>query len=234
MEYNIYCDESCHLEHDNSPVMVLGAVSCPKEKKAQIYNDIRNIKSKYNLSTYLEIKWTKVSKSKIDFYNEIINYFWSNSDISYRGLVVKDKSRLNHGKYNAGDHNLWYYKMYFLMLNEIIRPENKYNILVDIKDTKGGKRLSTLHKVLCNNIYDFKCDVVKNVVQIDSKDSELLQLADLINGAICYYNRGLYGMKKSNVGKNTIVDLLQARYQLNTKTKLNEQKFNLFIWTPRG
>jgi len=25
--YNIYCDESCHLEHDRQPVMVLGAIS---------------------------------------------------------------------------------------------------------------------------------------------------------------------------------------------------------------
>jgi hypothetical protein len=25
--YNIYCDESCHLEKDKIPVMVLGAVS---------------------------------------------------------------------------------------------------------------------------------------------------------------------------------------------------------------
>ena len=24
--YNIYCDESCHLEQDGQPVMVLGAV----------------------------------------------------------------------------------------------------------------------------------------------------------------------------------------------------------------
>ena len=26
MLYNVYCDETCHLEHDNSNVMVLGAV----------------------------------------------------------------------------------------------------------------------------------------------------------------------------------------------------------------
>jgi hypothetical protein len=25
----IYCDESCHLENDHIPVMVLGAVTCP-------------------------------------------------------------------------------------------------------------------------------------------------------------------------------------------------------------
>lgn len=29
IRYNIYCDESCHLENDAIPVMVLGAATCP-------------------------------------------------------------------------------------------------------------------------------------------------------------------------------------------------------------
>ena len=28
--FNVYCDESCHLEHDNIPTMVIGAVWCPQ------------------------------------------------------------------------------------------------------------------------------------------------------------------------------------------------------------
>lgn len=233
-EYNIYCDESCHLEHDNSPVMVLGAISCPKDKKSEIFNDIRRIKERFGLSTYFEIKWTKVSISKIDFYQEILNYFWSRDDITYRGLVVKDKSQLNHAKYNGGNHNLWYYKMYYLLLNEIIKPSNKYNILVDIKDTHGGKHISTLHNVLSNNIYDFKKDVIQHVVQINSRESELLQLADLINGAICFYNRHLHENPGSSIGKKMIADSLCQHHRLDVKTSLYEQKFNLFIWTPRG
>ena len=31
MEYTVYCDETCHLEHDNIKPMALGAVWCPKE-----------------------------------------------------------------------------------------------------------------------------------------------------------------------------------------------------------
>ena len=27
--FNVYCDESCHLEHDGIPVMAWGAVYCP-------------------------------------------------------------------------------------------------------------------------------------------------------------------------------------------------------------
>ena len=33
MEYNVYCDESCHLEHDNFPNMVIGGIYLDKNKK---------------------------------------------------------------------------------------------------------------------------------------------------------------------------------------------------------
>lgn len=36
MKLNIYCDESGHLEKDNIPVMVLGALWCDKSKAHEI------------------------------------------------------------------------------------------------------------------------------------------------------------------------------------------------------
>ena len=44
MLYNIYCDETCHLEHDSSNVMVLGAVWCSQSKLKEINERIRQIK----------------------------------------------------------------------------------------------------------------------------------------------------------------------------------------------
>lgn len=32
MLYNVYCDETCHLENDGINVMVLGAVWCPQSR----------------------------------------------------------------------------------------------------------------------------------------------------------------------------------------------------------
>ena len=55
MEYNIYCDESCHLQNDNSNVMVLGAVWCLKEKKREIFKRLRNIKEEHGLLTLFKI-----------------------------------------------------------------------------------------------------------------------------------------------------------------------------------
>lgn len=44
IEYNFYCDESCHLENDDSNVMVLGAVWRPKVKRHEINELIKQIK----------------------------------------------------------------------------------------------------------------------------------------------------------------------------------------------
>ena len=47
--YNIYCDESCHLEKDHIPVMVIGAVWCPAESSRELSKAIRYIKEKHHL-----------------------------------------------------------------------------------------------------------------------------------------------------------------------------------------
>lgn len=231
--YNVYCDESCHLEKDTSPIMILGAMYCQEDRKKQIYDEIRAIKTKHNISSFFEIKWTKVSESKIDFYLELLDYFWNNQDLLYRGLVASGKQSLDHDKYNGGDYDLWYYKMYYRMLDPVISPNDKYHIMVDIKDTRGGKRVAKLREVLCNNIYDFKKEVIDQIGQINSKESEILQLADLINGALAFYHRGLADNADSNQGKVKFVRALQRHVDLDNNTKYGERKFNLFIWAPK-
>ena len=233
MLFNVYCDESCHLQNDKSPVMVLGAIYCPNHKRQQIYADIRSIKKKYNLSSYFEIKWTKVSKSKIAFYEELLDYFWNNKDLHYRGLVAVGKDQLDHNRFNGGDYDLWYYKMYFRLLDPIIYEEHEYRILLDIKDTKGGKRVQKLKEVLCNNIYDFNSEVIKHIGQINSRESEILQLADLINGAIAYHYRHMENEELVNHGKVAFVNKLQSKQNIDRKTSRRATKFNLFIWSPK-
>lgn len=233
--YNIYCDESCHLENDGNNIMVLGGISCPSHLKQEFFNDIRNIKEKHNLSPWFEIKWTKVSASKIEFYLELVEYFFSRKDLFFRGIVATNKKKLDHNKYNDGKYDIWYYKMYFRLLAPMIDPFDEYRIFIDIKDTKGGPKVKKLKEVLCNNIYDFKNDVIRDINQINSKESELLQLTDLLIGALTYYHRGIYKEDWSNDGKVKLIDEISRKYNvdLSRTTKRNEGKFNIFIWEPR-
>lgn len=79
LNFNIYCDESCHLENDHQKAMVLGAVWCPLDKTREIAVRLREIKRKHGLSPWLEIKWTKVSSAKKEFYLDLVDYFFDDA-----------------------------------------------------------------------------------------------------------------------------------------------------------
>lgn len=225
--FNIYCDESCHLENDHQNVMVLGGVWCPVNKTREISKHLRKIKTNHGLKTGFEVKWTKVSPAKIRFYLDLVEYFFDDNDLHFRALVVPDKSKLTHESFNQS-HDDWYYKMYFDMLKTILEPHATYRIYIDIKDTRSGKKIRKLHDVLCNNMYDFSKDIIQRVQMVKSHESEILQLADLLIGAISYLNRGQF----SSEAKKKVINKLKERtgYELTKSTLLREEKFNLFIW----
>ena len=238
---NIYCDESCHLQNDKEPVMVIGAVYCPIEKKEEIFERLYSFKVKHNLipknkkndkdnRPYYELKWNKVSKSKIEYYKDVINYFFDDDDLQFRVLVVSNKTDIDYDKFNH-THDTFYYKMYFGMLKAILNPENSHHIYIDIKDTKSKEKVHKLEQVLRNDKYDYSKEIIKKVQQVRSHEVEILQLADLLVGATAYVNRGLANSK----AKNELINLIKHRskYSLTKSTLLKERKFNVFIWEPQ-
>lgn len=225
--FNVYCDESCHLEHDGQAVMVLGAVWCSLEKASEIAIRLREIKEQHGIPKDFEIKWVKVSPAKLEFYQDILDYFFDDDDLHFRALIVPDKSKLRHPEF-AQTHDDWYYKMYFDMLKVILSPEASYRIYLDIKDTQSADKVAQLHEVLSNEKYDFRREIVERVQTVRSHEVEILQLADLLIGIISYANRGL----STSAAKLALVERMRQRsgYRLTRTTLLRESKVNLFCW----
>lgn len=230
-EFNIYCDESCHLEHDKQKSMVLGAVWCPKGLTLEIFERIRSLKAKHGLSHDFEIKWNKVSPAKIDFYKDLVDFYFDDDDLHFRALVVPDKSVLDHQNHNQ-THDDFYYKMYFDLLKVILDPQHSYSIYLDIKDTKSQEKVGKLKDVLRKSHYDYSHSIVRKIQQVRSHEVELIQLADLLTGAISYVHRGL----NSSQPKLELIELIKSRskYSLLNSTLYRESKMNLFIWKPKG
>jgi len=225
--YNIYCDESCHLENDHQKAMVLGAVWCPVESVRNITRRIGDIKSNHALKKNFEIKWTKVSPSKLKFYLNLVDYFFDEKDLHFRALIIPDKSKLDH-TVHLQTHDEWYYKMYFDMLKVIISPEDHYRIYLDIKDTLGAAKVTKLHDVLSNNMYDFSRTIVDRIQLVRSHEVAILQIADILIGAVSYLSRGL----SDSSAKVTLIERIKDRshYSLQRTTLYRENKFNLFFW----
>ncbi len=233
MEYNIYCDESCHIQHDGNDIMVIGGIFCPKNKVKNINNDIRNLKKKYNMSVNLEVKWHKVSNSKLNFYKELIDYFFENDDLRFRCVIAPEKKNLNLSKYSL-TYNDWYYRIYYLLLKEIVSVEDEYYIFMDIKDTHGGTKIKKLQEVLNKMLYSFYSDVVKKIQLVRSEEIEIIQLTDLLIGAVSYINRDL---NKVENGKKELIDLIMEKtgqsLKYTTSPKIFHNKFDVFRWKAR-
>lgn len=228
--FNIYLDESCHLQNDGIPTMCLGAIWCEQDKARLISVRIREIKEKYQLSPTLEIKWTKVSPARLSFYLELVDYFFDDDDLHFRGVIIPDKTQLNHQRFQQ-NHDDWYYKMCFTLLEPIIDPTQHYAVYLDIKDTQSERKRQKLEEVLRNAKYDGAGDIIRRIQQIRSHESEILQLTDLLLGAVTYVNRELI----SSPAKLALIDRVKTRskFSLRRTTWLREPKFNLLLWHPQ-
>ncbi|PSL03826.1 DUF3800 domain-containing protein [Cecembia rubra] len=216
--FNMYCDESCHLENDHKPYMLIGYTSVAYNQLEGHNERIKNIKKKHHY--YGEIKWSNVSASQYDFYKELIEYFFA-TDIAFRAIIVK-KDQVDNQRFNQDFDDL-YYKMYYQLLNHNKDSRYTYNVYLDIKDTLSAHKVQRLKDIL-----NIKMGVFRNVQNIHSKESLMMQLTDLLLGALSY-NLNVTE-KKVSAKRNLIERIRQHSDQtLEASSRYTENKMNLFF-----
>jgi len=215
--YNLYCDESTHIEHDEHPYMLLSYISLPYNQIKIHKEYLKNLKEKHHF--YSEIKWTKVSSSKQSFYLELVDYFFSN-DLFFRAIVI-DKSEISNATFNH-DYSTFYYKMYYQLINHKIDMSAKYNIYLDIKDDLSKLKVRKLKEIL-----NVKYRVIRNLQSIHSNESIFMQMTDFLMGDVNYRLRGLSKVKTISL----IIDKIEKHcgHSLTSATFTGEDKFNLFF-----
>lgn len=214
--FNIYCDESTHLENDRMPYMVIAYVSSAYNQLKQHKEHIKMLRARHKFRG--EIKWTNVSGGQYHFYADLIDYFFSN-DLNFRAVIV-EKAQIDNNRADF-TYSEFYFKMYYQLLHHKIDMEHTYNIYFDIKDTTSHSKLIKLKEMLRYNAS------IRSFQFIKSYESSLMQLADLIMGAINYKLRN----EDKVIAKNKLVDKIQAhcKVPITRSTPKNADKFNLFF-----
>ncbi|ERM83014.1 hypothetical protein P872_06015 [Rhodonellum psychrophilum GCM71 = DSM 17998] len=212
--------------------MCLGYTKINTASYEVLKEGIKAIKLKHHSPT--EIKWNKVSKSRIPLYFELIDFFFK-QPIQFRCILVKYKERLDHEAFNKGDHDSFYYKLvYFLLKSATNPPDIFYRSYMDIKDTRGQERLAQIKKVF-NSKYKGNSPFT-HFQHIRSEENEFLQLTDMFIGAITYKSRKEHLKPGASEVKNQILNYLEGRsgYQLDEGTEPWEEKFNIFDHQPKA
>ena len=227
VDFKIYCDESCHLEHDGNNVMVFGALRCDASAVEQAVRSIKELRSKFGYQT--EVKWTKLIAKQLPFYLELIDLFLGAGGLRFKATVVINKGLLDHTQYNGGSHGTFYYKMAYYTLRDFLEKEKVCRIHLDYMDTQGNKRAQKLLEVLGNA----KAAGILSAQIIRSHESQLIQLCDLFIGALAYARR--FEAEKRTTTKSAIIGHLERQLgrSLLDGTPPWEEKFNIFVFSPR-
>lgn len=231
MLYDVFCDESAHLPADRQTAMVLGAVWCPHSETERLNAAISEIKAKHGLGRFSEVKWTRVSLAKLDLYLELVDMLVDTPEIRFRGVIIP-KAGLDHDRFQQTADS-FYYKMYYTMLNlRVVRPSETYRIYLDIKDTRSKEKIAHLRKVLCFAHHDFSLSIIERMQAVRSEHIPLLQLADVIIGAISAANRGSI----TSPAKRLLLAHIQRRtgLTLTYSTAMLAPKFNVFRWSGKA
>jgi len=215
--FNIYCDESCHLQHDHKKFMFLGSISCAYPQVKRHSKRIDELKKEHNF--YAEIKWTNVSMSKVRFYLDLVDYFFD-TDLRFRAIGV-NKSKIKCEEF-CSSFDEFYYKMYYQLLNYNIDTLSHYNVYLDIKDSLSAIKVRKLKDIL-----NVKYGVFRTIQNIRSEESLLMQLSDFIMGAISYNSNC---DEKKNMAKVQILEKIRKHSNVIDLDKTNySDKLNLFF-----
>lgn len=223
--FEIYCDESRpevifgskEKLNEYNQFMLIGGIWLDAKDRNDIKEKIKSLKIKHN--AFGEIKWKNVSPSKLDFYLELIDLFFY-SDLRFRCILINGK-HFDSTIYHNSDDELGFYKFYYQLIYHWLEPLENYAIFLDHKKNRLPDRLHVLNDVLNNSSFSF----VNRVQAIPSKESVLIQLADLLMGAVGYK----FHNHHNSSAKLEVIKRIETHLgHPIRKTYKNESKFNIF------
>jgi hypothetical protein len=226
MRYAIYTDES---NTTGSRYMLIGGLWLPLEAEARIKIALQAVRDKHNLQH--EMKWTKVSRTMLAAYQSFVDVFFRECALSFHCIVI-DRYILDYAKFHKGDRELGFYKFYFLLISRKLAHGNLYWLYTDERRNHKPYRLSVLNLTV-NGWWQRRSGErpLRAVEPRCSHDEDMLQLADLLLGAIGY----CWNDRKESAAKVALAKHIARGMgwpSLRTRTPPYATKLNIWVWDP--
>ncbi|HHY54978.1 MAG TPA: DUF3800 domain-containing protein [Chloroflexi bacterium] len=226
MRYNIYADEASISE---ARYMLIGGLWSNWGIEPAIRNDLQAVRVQYRLQA--EMKWTKVSSAMLPAYRAFVDTFFAYEQLSFRCIVI-DTHILDYRRFHRGDKELGFYKFYFQLISRNLTSGDLYWLYTDERRNRRASRLSTL-KITVNRWWQKRAGVepLRAVEPRRSHDEELIQLADILLGAISYaWNKRTGSEAKLLLTTHIATQMGWPTLQLSTERLA--KKLNIWHWQP--
>lgn len=225
MNFEVYCDESrpevFSSRKSRDRYLLIGSLWLPAELRQPLKDEINVLRRRWD--AWGEIKWSKVSPSRLGFFEALVDLFLSFGDeLRFRCIVI-DSAQLNLELHN-NDAELGFYKFYYQLLHHWVYDFNNYSFFCDVKSSRDPSRLSVLRR--CLDYSNLSSDISR-VQSLPSKQVSPMQLADLLLGmASARFNDGV----TPGGAKNNLICHLESRLGVERlgPTPKSQTKYNVF------
>jgi hypothetical protein len=169
----------------------------------------------------------------------------SNKRLVHFKAIVLDTAAPEYRIFSKGDKELGFYKFYYHFL---LRYFAKYahanncplEVIIDERPVKGDP-YAVLKIILNNGIrkkFNISTDLVSRVEPLDSEQSDLLQLADVLMGAIGYHCMDFHLRPEARPAKVDLARYIAGRLglrDLKHETPITKEFFKIerWYWGPR-
>jgi hypothetical protein len=225
MKIEIYCDESrpellTGNQPSSSQFSLLGSLWIPADNREIIKQNIKALRSEHGV--WGELKWTKVTNAKLAFYKALVDMFFDQANLSFRAIAI-NSSNLDIKLHHNNDPELGYFKFYYQLLSHRLSAGDEYSIFLDHRKNRLPNRLHKLKLVLSRSKPQA---TVNNLQAIPSRESDLLQLCDILLGLT---QSRLNSSNRGSVAKKELLSLAESRLgHVIQPTHVSESKFNVF------
>lgn len=224
VNYNAYCDESNLKSH----FMVIGGVWVPWQQEELLRRKITDLRETTGLLG--EFRWKKTSKAKIGEYRGFVDTFFSISALRFNCIVVNNYI-FDPKAFHEGDWELGFYKLYYLVITRNLNSLGRYWFYLDDRNNRKKNRLGVL-KSISNNWCKahLKCEPIRQIEPRISHSDDLIQLADVLCGAVGY----MWNDRSESPAKLELAHYIARRAGLQT-LRINthpESRFNIWQWRP--
>lgn len=188
-----------------------------------------------------ELKWTKVSKNKLQHYKSLVDLFFDHANKHHMHFkaAVFDTNEIDYATYHGGNESIGFYKFYyFFLLYKFGRyartDEHRLWVFLDQRSDASETKLGTLRNVLAAGIkkkLGRAADVVKRVEARKSHDCELMQVADVLMGAVGFHCNGMHLKPDASPAKVALASHICSKARLRDlarETPFSQRHFE--IW----
>ena len=226
MRYNIYCDEASTT---NARYMLIGGLWSPQDSEAAVRDVLTQVRVQHRLRA--EMKWTKVSQTMLPAYEDFVDVFFAAPRLAFKCIVL-DTHIVDYKTFHGGDEELGFYKFYYQLISRNLLPDNLYWLFNDERKNRKPYRLAAL-KIIVNRWWMRRAEVepLRNVEARRSHDEDMIQLADILLGAIAY----AWNEQRGSPAKLALMAHIAQRLgwpTLRVATRPASAKVNIWKWQP--